>query len=195
MKSKLIIILAIFTILLISCGTERPSDDEMPLVEIYSLALEALMEEDKALNDDMAFIAIDLSNFENLNKTARQAIIDYFSDKYSIDVMDSTFEELREKGFFNEDTMVLDGVLLRMEKVDITSTKVVFTGSKYRSGLGAIGMEVTLRNEDGKWKVTESKMIWIARRNACEMVKCGRFTGIVIVNLGKGSNDFRQALH
>ena len=51
---------------------------------------------------------------------------------------------------------------LRMEKVDVTSTKVVFTGSKYRSGLGAIGMEVTVQKKDGKWQVTESKMIWIS---------------------------------
>ena len=114
-------ILTVFTVLLSACNTGGSSDDEMPLADIYSLALDALMEEDKGLNDDMAFIAIDLSNFQDLNETGKQAVLDYFSSNYDVDVMDATFEELREKGYFNEETMVLDGVLLRMEKVDISS--------------------------------------------------------------------------
>lgn len=158
-RGKLIAILAIFIALLSACNH---SDEEMPLAEIYSLALDALMEEDKALNDDMAFFAIDLSNFESLNETGKQEVLDYFSSNYDTDVMDTTFEELREEGYFNEATMSLDGILLRMEKVDISKSKVVFTGSKYRSAKGAIGMEVTLKKKGGKWQVTKSKMIWMS---------------------------------
>jgi len=158
-KRKLIVIVTMFTVLLVGCYTDSK---EIPLADIYSTAFDALMEEDKSLNDNMAYIAIDLSTFEDLNETAKLEILDYFANEYDIDVMDATFEMLREKGYFNEEALALDGVLLRKEKVDISNTKVVFTGSKYRSGKGAIGMEVTLRKKGGEWVVTKSKLNWIA---------------------------------
>ncbi|MCG7345954.1 peptide ABC transporter substrate-binding protein [Sporosarcina sp. ACRSL] len=159
---RALLILIFMVLLLGACNTGRTANEEMPLVGIYSLALDSLMEEDTALNDSMTFIAVDLSNFEDLNDIDKQGILDYFSRKYDVDVMDATFEELREQGYFDEEIMRLDGVLLRMEKVDISTSKVVFTGSKYRSAKGAIGMEVLLRKKGDEWRVTKSKMIWIS---------------------------------
>ena len=105
-------LIVITTLLLGACNTGDSANEDMPLIDIYSLALDALMEEDKALNHDMAFIAIDLSNFKDLNETGKQAVLEYFSSNYEVAVMDATFEELKEKGYYNEETMVLDGVLL-----------------------------------------------------------------------------------
>jgi hypothetical protein len=54
--------------------------------------------------------------------------------------------------------MALDGVLLRIEKMDFKlNNNVFYEGSKYRSGLGAIGVEGTVRYKDSNWQMKELK--------------------------------------
>lgn len=131
--------------------------------EAYRVALEAIMKEDKALSSGMEFIAIDMSNFTEVTDEDKEEIKRFFKNKYKIEVKDATFEELKELGHFDEETMMLDGVLLRIENVDFKlNNQIVFEGSKYRSGLGAVGLEVTVHYKDGKWQVKETKMTWIS---------------------------------
>jgi hypothetical protein len=134
------------------------------LGEVYSVALDSIMEKDEALSSDMKFIAIDMSNFDDgLTEKDKEDIITFFKGKYKVDVMDATFDELKEKGYYHPDKMYLDGVLLRMEKMDFKfNHNVFFEGSKYRSGLGAIGVEGTVRYKDGSWQMKESKQTWIS---------------------------------
>jgi hypothetical protein len=133
------------------------------LGEIYSVALNSIMEQDEALSSDMEFIAIDMSNFDDVNENDKKEIINYFSEKYKIEVIDATLDELKEKGLYNPATSVLNGVLLRLDKVELNfNNKVFFEGSKYRSGLGAVGVKVTVHYEDDNWKVKETKMTWIS---------------------------------
>lgn len=55
-------VIEVFTIFPTACTPgENPKDH---LEEIYSLALESIMETDKFLNLDMEFIAVDMTNFE-----------------------------------------------------------------------------------------------------------------------------------
>lgn len=121
------------------------------------------METDKALNSNMEFIAIDMSNFEEVNEKEKKVILNYFEDKYKVEVMDATMEELEEKGYYNPDTMALEGVLLRIEKVDFKFNKnVLFEGSKFKSGKGAIGVESTVHYKNGEWQIKESREIWVS---------------------------------
>ncbi len=76
------------------------------------------MEKDEALSSGMRFIAVDMSNFDKLDEKVKEEIIIYLKEKYKVDVMDATFEELKEKGYYNPDTLALDGVLLRIEDID-----------------------------------------------------------------------------
>ncbi len=131
--------------------------------EIYRIALDSVMEMDKALEHDMEFIAIDMSHFSDVSDGDKKEILNYFEDKYNIEVMDNTFEELEEKGFYHPETTSLDGVLLKIEKVEYRFNKTVFfEGSKYRSGLGAVGVEGTVHFKDGNWKVKEANMTWVS---------------------------------
>jgi hypothetical protein len=133
LKIRLFPFLLILTILLTACdlGGENPKDH---LGEIYTLALDSIMEKDKELNKDMEFIAIDMSNFDGVKEEQKKAILIYFKDKYKVAVMNATMDELEEKGYFNPDTMALDGVQLRIEKVDIKfHNNVLFEGSKFKS--------------------------------------------------------------
>jgi hypothetical protein len=121
------------------------------------------MENEAALSSDMEFIAIDMSNFDGLVEKDKKEILNFFKDKYKVEVIDATFDELKEKGYYNSDTMALEGVLLRIEKIDFKFNKnVLFEGSKYRSGKGAIGVVSTVRYKDGNWQVKESKETWVS---------------------------------
>ncbi|WP_088102948.1 peptide ABC transporter substrate-binding protein [Halalkalibacter urbisdiaboli] len=161
MKFKYFSILFILSVLLSACDTGIEPKEH--LGEIYSVGLDSIMEQDEALSSDMEYIAIDMSNFEEVDESDKEEIISYFKEKYKVEVMDATFEQLKEKGLYNPDTMVLDGVLLRIEKVDFKfNNNIFFEGSKYRSGDGAVGVEVTVHYKDNKWKSKEVKMTWIS---------------------------------
>jgi hypothetical protein len=161
LKFKYFSILFVLSLILAACnnGTE-PKEH---LGEIYSVALDSIMEQDEALSSDMEYIAIDMSNFEEVDESDKEEILSYFKEKYKIEVMDATLEQLKEKELYNPDTLVLDGVLLRIEKVDFkVNNNIFFEGSKYRSGDGAVGVEVTVHNKDNKWESKETKMTWIS---------------------------------
>jgi hypothetical protein len=161
LKFKQITILFIVLFLLSACNTGV--DPKEQLGEIYSVALDSIMKQDEALSSDMEFIAIDMSNFNDINDNDKNQILNYFKEKYKIEVMDATLDELKEKGLYNPDKTTLDGVLLRLEKVKFKfNNNVFFEGSKYRSGLGAIGVEVTVHYKDNNWKAKEAKMTWIS---------------------------------
>lgn len=161
MNIRFIPILYIFTIFLSACNIgENPKDH---LGEIFILALDSMMEKDKALNSDMEFIAIDMSNFEEVNEEQKKAIVNYFKDKYNVEVMNATMDELKEKGYYNPDTMALEGVLLRIEKVVVKfNNNVLLEGSKFKSGLGAIGVESTIHYKNGEWQIKKSKETWVS---------------------------------
>lgn len=77
--------------------------------------------------------------------------------------MEATFEELKEKGFYNQETMSLDGVLLSIEKVNFKSNdNVLIEGSKSHSSLGAVGVEITVHYKGVKWQIKKVKQIWIS---------------------------------
>lgn len=162
MKIRAASILVIISVILTACNLGVKPEEH--LGEIYSVALDAIMEKDEALSSEMKFIAIDMSNFDDgLSAKDKKEIMIFFTDKYKVDVMDATFDELKEKGYYNADKMSLDGVLLRIEKMDFKlNNNVFFEGSKYRSGLGAIGVEGTVHYTEGNWQIKKLKETWIS---------------------------------
>ncbi|EKN69963.1 peptide ABC transporter substrate-binding protein [Schinkia azotoformans] len=161
MKFKHLIVAFIVLLILSACNDGIEPKEH--LGEIYSVALDSIMEQDEALSSNMEYIAIDMSNFEELDENDKKEIINYFKEKYKVDVLGATLEQLKEKGLYNPDTMALDGVLLRIENVDFKfNNNIFFEGSKYRSGNGAVGVEVTIQLKDNRWKSKEAKMTWIS---------------------------------
>lgn len=141
-----------------ACSNSGPTKD---MGEIYSLALDALMPMDEGLNGDMQFIAIDMSNFINLNEKDKEQILNHFG-KYNVEVMEATYEELKEKGLYDPKTNALYGILLRVQETQISDQQVIVECSKYRSGLGAIGVKVSVEYKKGEWQVTKTDLTWIS---------------------------------
>jgi hypothetical protein len=159
MKIKLLTIyIIIFSFLLSGCAA---SNSKQSMGQIYTLALEGFMPKDEALNSNMKYIAIDMSNFKDVDDKDKKEILNYFK-KYNVETMDSTYEQLKEKGLWNAKTKALDGILLRVESTEVVRNKVIIKASKYRSGLGAIGGESTVIYKNGSWILKEAKDTWIS---------------------------------
>ena len=159
MKTKCFFaLLLVFSLLLSACSNVDPKEH---LVEIYSAAFESIMENDKASNSNAKFISIDMDGLSDLTEQNKQDILKYFQEKYKIETMNASIEKLKEKGMFHSDTLSLDGVLLRIEKVDfVNNREVLFEGSKYRSGLGAFGCKGIIHFDNDGWEIKDFKTTW-----------------------------------
>ncbi|MEH7179909.1 peptide ABC transporter substrate-binding protein [Neobacillus vireti] len=161
MRNKQISILFILILVLTACTSKEKSKEH--LGEIYSIALDAMMEKDKALNSEMEFIAINMSTMKELSSKDKEEIIEFFEGKYGVEVMDADLENLKEQGLYESEKMAIRGVLLSFETVIFKyNNTVVFEGSKYHSALGAIGVEITVHFKDGKWQIKEVNETWIS---------------------------------
>ena len=160
MKFKWFSILLIVLVVLSACSSVDPKEY---MDEVYIAALDALMEEDPGLNNDMAFIAIDMSNFNYIDEDEQTEILNFFKETYQVDVMDATFEQLKEMGLYNEEDHSLYGVLLKIEEVEFKfNNKVFFKASKFRSGKGAIGVEGKVYYKNDEWKKKDVEIKWIS---------------------------------
>ena len=134
------------------------------IVEMYKKILDDLINQDSAINEGAKFIAIDFTNFlayhkdgndgssqlRNLSTNEKNQLLDYCK-KYNENVIEATMEELKEKGYFNEKNMYLQGILITVtntEKVEFD--KAILSLQKYRGGLAAVFLkyELTLVNND-----------------------------------------------
>lgn len=133
-------------------------------VDMYKKILEDLINQDSAINEGAKFIAIDFTNFlayhkdgndgssqlRNLSTNEKNQLLDYCK-KYNENVIEATMEELKEKGYFNEKNMYLQGILITVtntEKVEFD--KAILSLQKYRGGLAAVfpKYELTLVDND-----------------------------------------------
>ncbi|CAM3273104.1 peptide ABC transporter substrate-binding protein [Paenibacillus lupini] len=155
--AKFLLCLTLLCLMLVTaCTNSKPTKD---MGELYSLALDAYMPIDEGLNGNMKYIAIDMSTFKDLDDTDKKQILMYFN-KYNVEVIEATYDQLKSEGLYNPQTMVLDGVLLRVEKTEIKNKKFVVEGSKNRAGDGAIGTKVIVEYKNGKWQVTKADGTW-----------------------------------
>jgi hypothetical protein len=153
---KLFLLALLSVMLATACSNTKPSKD---IGELYSLALDAFMPIDEGLNGGMKYIAIDMSNFKDLDDTDKKQILKHFN-KYNVEVMEATLEQLKAKGLYDPNTMLLNGILLRVEKTENSNNQFVVEGSKYRGGLEAIGIKVVVELKYDKWQVTKANATW-----------------------------------
>lgn len=159
MKFKYFGFLLILFLLLSACNDRTEPKEH--LGKIYSVALDSIMEQDEALNSDIEYIAIDMDNLKCIDESDKEEILSYFKEKYKVEVMYANLEQLQIMDLYSPDTLVLDGVLLKIEKINFKfNNNIFFEGSKYRSGTGAVGVEVNIHHKDNKWKSKEVKVTW-----------------------------------
>lgn len=156
-SSKLVLITLICSFMFSACSTDV--DPKEHLVEIYSTAVYTMLENDKALNHNSKFLSLDMDHLPDLTEQDKEDILRNIQEKYKMETMNASFEELKEKGLFNTNTVSLEGVLLRIDNVDIVNShEVLFAGSKFKSGLGAFDCKLIVHFESKEWRVKEFKI-------------------------------------
>ncbi len=133
-------------------------------VEMYKKILDDLINQDSAINEGAKFIAIDFTNFlayhkdeydgstqlRNLSPNEKKQLLDYCK-KYNENVIEATMEELKEKGYYDEKNMYLQGILIKVNETEkIEFDKAILSLQKYRGGLAAVfsKYELTLVDND-----------------------------------------------
>ncbi|SDY14558.1 hypothetical protein SAMN05421736_101491 [Evansella caseinilytica] len=162
MRNKRLYITGIIVIAFFLVACIHNEDPNKYISEIYCIVLDTLMEESQQLNKEMAFIAVDMTQVEELNEQENGEITTYLEDKYGVEVMLATYEELTDQGLYDPETSALDGVLLKINKIHSKTNHAVIEAEKYRAGDGAIGMEYTIHYKSRTWQVKEASMIWIS---------------------------------
>lgn len=130
------------------------------IIKLYLTAIDNLMNEDKGLNENIEYLAIDTKSFVNF---LNQKLLDeeedkilHYCSKYSEDIRENSLEELKEEGLFDNETMSLKGMVIYVQKVDkISENEVKFTIVKYVGGTGALFADYTLKYIGEEWKITE----------------------------------------
>jgi len=129
--------------------------------QIYSVALDAIMPVEDSLNQNMAYIAVDTDTLVDATDEDIASIINSLT-KYNVEVIEASFDTLKSKDMV-KDGNALDGVLLKISSVKIISEdKIEIIGSKYRSGVAAIGVKCELINAAGEWIIGSSEIVWVS---------------------------------
>ena len=118
------------------------------------------------------YLAIDMSSqsFNNISQEGKQQILDYFKNKYNIDVINASLETLKEQGLTSSNGNDVDlisnnknGILLGILSIKNESkTKIVVEGYWFFTSVTSEGLRSIVVFEDGQWQLKESNMIWMS---------------------------------
>jgi hypothetical protein len=128
--------------------------------KIYQITLDSYLRQDTALNEDIEFIAIDLTTLEFTNDYDKEAILSWF-ESHHVPVLDTNFDGLKDKGLFNG-LYIPDGVFLKIDRVIEKDNEIIIYGIKYRGVDGANWFRTNWRLNNGIWEFTETVMIMIS---------------------------------
>jgi hypothetical protein len=127
----------------------------------YYLIFKQLFQTDDALNDKIKYIAIDFSKADTADASDFIALIKSFCDEHGYTLLEDNYEGLVEKGYIKE-LYFEEGIIISFENVILSAHKMTAEGTKWRSGLGAIGAKFSLLEQDGKWELSETTNHWIS---------------------------------
>jgi hypothetical protein len=136
-------------------------ENQTKWAEIYQITLNSYLEQDTALNENIDFIAIDLSTLEFANDYDKNIIVIWF-EKNHVSVKNINLEGLKTEGLF-DGRRISDGVFLKIDNVTEMNKEIIIEGMKYRSALGANWFRTKwLLNNNGIWEFVETVMTSIS---------------------------------
>lgn len=141
-------------------GAERIEKvDHNYLIDGYLALIDDIYQVDEGLNSEIDTLAFDTSEWIELTEIEKELIFQKVKETYGYEVVEGTFEELKEQGLIDQDNLYFPkGVLIKITKMQYNKDKEEINCSieKWRSGLGAIGSnEVTAKRKDGSWSITK----------------------------------------
>lgn len=108
------------------------------LVGLYEKVFDKLWETDKGLNTNIEILAFDLTSTTNLTDAEKSALIYTLGNKYNLETVAGTFEQLSEEGYIDKEKLYFEnGLLFSFEVLKESKNSFTFNAQKWRGGLGA----------------------------------------------------------
>lgn len=132
-------------------------------ISMYMEALEEIYESDTALNDEISMMAFDFTMADSMTDSEKNAVAYLMASKYGMEGICATYDSLCEDGYIDQENMYFtNGILFELNVKEESDQKLTFSVSKWRSGLGAIGMEDCKASYDGESWNFENGAMWIS---------------------------------
>lgn len=129
--------------------------------EVYISVFDSYFDFDKALHEDIKFVALDLDELEYASGADKQAVAQHLEESLSVEFIDADMDALKEQGLVKEFGYI-EGILLSVQSVKIEGESMTIEGYKYRSGDGANGFLSFFDLKDGVWFFNETGNTWIS---------------------------------
>lgn len=122
-------------------------------VGLYLAALAELWDKDTALNENLTYLAFDLSHADNLTEGEKDALVYLASNAYGAEPLTGTFDELCEDGYIDRDALdFADGLLIELSVTEQSEDAFTFDLTKWRGGLASYTLYgCTATRENGAW--------------------------------------------
>ena len=127
----------------------------------YFTIFNDLYANDEALNSEITYITLDLTQSKQENPARLIALMDSFCQKNGFTLLLDTIEGLTEKGYI-KDLYFEEGIVISYEDQLSDQTSLITAAQKWRSGLGAIGADYSVRLKDNVWEITAKTNEWIS---------------------------------
>lgn len=166
---KLFIIPVIFLIVLFNTSVvhSSPSLNDKDLLSIYNEVFDTIMPNQEDISDK-TYIAIDMTTppVKSLSASSKLQILNNMK-KYEINrlnVISSSMQDLNAKGLVNKNNALdfngIRGIYLSISSIDVAENgNVTVLGGWYCSRHSGQDMRMTLKKENGKWKIRERKVM------------------------------------
>lgn len=134
------------------------------IVDGFFALIDDVYQDDSALNSDITMIAFDTRGWTSLSKAETDIILAMAQDKYELEIVKGSFDELAEQGLIDKENLYFEnGIIIEMEDITINNNrdKIKCSIRKWRSGLGAIGWDAEAKLIKEEWKISRDNM-WIS---------------------------------
>lgn len=146
-------------------------NNETPSVApVFLKTLNDIWNDDEGLNQDIEFIGLEFKCADgstDISDTEKAAIAHRLSELTGCcSVSLTTFDDLKNEGWITEDNgfeIMKNGVYMNISIKSFDDKKCTFSVKKWRSGLGAVGMnDCSVKISGGKWSEYEPGQSWIS---------------------------------
>ena len=159
-KKSFVIIGIMLLMLLVICGCSSTESAKNQAGAYFTL-FETLYETDPALHSNCIYLAVDLSKVKLSDTKPLKELFKDFCEENEYTLLLDTIDGLREKGYV-VDLRFPDGFVIIFDDTQLDENTIVTNAMKWRSGLGAVGAEYTLKRKDFTWEITKTAKAWIS---------------------------------
>ncbi len=129
--------------------------------DAYLAVFDWLWENDTALNSEIKYLSIDLTELPEQDAEALLPLMEAFCEEQELELLTKDFKQLEAEGYLDQ-LYFPDGVLIAFSEIEKEASRMRVSARKWRSGLGAIGADFEITKQEGIWQISSMENNWIS---------------------------------